>query len=500
MIRSLSNSQSSRCALKVIGLALTLMSSARLSIAADWPMRGLNFTRNAVIPNATGPVNWSLPDRDGDSKNIRWHIKVAGHTGADPVVSNGLVWIGLNLWYPHDPQREEDSSVLACFDEKSGQLLYQYVSPRLPERRPQDWPSTPQCGSPLIEKDRLWFCNNRCEVICLDIAPLLARSGEPKVVWKVDLRAQFSVYPVVAMISRNITHCSVAVYQDFIYVNTTNGKDYRGIPAPDAPSLICFDKHTGVAKWQDNSPGNQILDVQHGSPLVANINGQPQVIMGQGDGWIRSFDALTGKLLWKFDFAEKKIKRGPKVLINRVNNLVAMPVLYEGRIYFACGHDYEYGVSQGRLCCIDPAKRGDLSRVLIDDQGQVAANLNSGLVWEYLGKSNELSEALRCTLTSVVVHKGLVFVTDIEGLFHCVDAHTGKGVWIHSLEGDGLGSPLIVGDKIYATSNTRLAIFKVSRDRELITSYDSNDYIESGLTFANGTLYLMTRNKLFAIQ
>ena len=109
-----------------------------------------------------------------------------------------------------------------CFDERDGKFLYQYVSPRLPEGREVDWPGSSQSASPLIEKDRLWFCNNRCEVICLDIAPLLARTGAPKVVWKVDMPGQFGVVPRAVMIGSNTSHCSIAAYRDLIYVNTTN--------------------------------------------------------------------------------------------------------------------------------------------------------------------------------------------------------------------------------------------------------------------------------------
>ena len=67
-------------------------------------------------------------------------------------------------------------------------------------------------------------------------------------------------------------------------------------------------KDNGQVVWQDNSPGKNILDGQWSSPLVIETSGRAQVVVPQGDGWLRSFEALTGKLLWKFDINAKTSK------------------------------------------------------------------------------------------------------------------------------------------------------------------------------------------------
>ncbi|MDB5389758.1 MAG: hypothetical protein JWM11_5404, partial [Planctomycetaceae bacterium] len=393
-----------------------------------------------------------------------------------------------------------DAGVLMCLDEKTGKVLYQYASPRLPRAEYLlDWPGASQCGSPLIEQDRLWFCNNRCEVICLDIGPLLTRTGKPKVVWKVDIRAEFGVVPRAVMIQSNASHCSVAGYQDLIYVNTTNSKGFKNVPAPNAPSLICFQKMDGKVKWKDSSPGNNLIDVQHGSPLVMQVSGNPQVIMGQGDGWMRGFDALTGEVLWKFDFNLKtlpQVKRMPF----KGNNIVAMPVSHDGRVYFATGVHYELGEVPGRLCCIDPTKRGDISSEIIDSNGKVSPNPASGLFWEYLGANNRTPDLMHAALSSVVIHSGLVFAADTSGVLHCVDAKTGKGIWTHDFMSYPMSSPLIVGNKVYAGAESTFCIFELARQKKVLAEYELDFVLESGPVFANDVLYLMTRDKLTAIR
>ena len=121
-----------------------------------------------------------------------------------------------------------------------------------------------------------------------------------------------------------------------LYIVTGNGVDesHVNLPAPEAPSLVCLDKHTGNVLWTDHSPGANVLHTQVASPLVAEIAGKPQVIVPQGDGWVRVFDALTGELIWEFDlnFKESKWILGGE---GTRNTILATPVLYRNRIYLA---------------------------------------------------------------------------------------------------------------------------------------------------------------------
>src|SRR5262249_29905157 len=136
------------------------------------------------------------------------------------------------------------------------------------------------------------------EVVCLDIGPLRMGTGQPRLRWKLDMRKELRVSPVGAAMTIGST-CSIgASYQGRLYVSTGNGvnPDSGELPAPDAPSLLCLNRDTGKVLWSDRSPGKNIMYSQESSPLVAEIRGRPQVIAAQGDGWVRSFDPLSGKL------------------------------------------------------------------------------------------------------------------------------------------------------------------------------------------------------------
>jgi outer membrane protein assembly factor BamB len=158
-------------------------------------------------------------------------------------------------------------------------------------------------SSPLIEGDRLWLTTNRCEVLCMDIGPLIHGEAAPRELWKRDLIKEFDIFPHVPIMGPP-RPCSIGPScNGRIFVTTNNGvsQDRSKVPKPDAPSLVCLNKDTGEVYWTDNAPGANILETQFSSPTVAQIRGQWQVIVPQSDGWIRAFDPETGKssVRWK---------------------------------------------------------------------------------------------------------------------------------------------------------------------------------------------------------
>src|SRR5262245_43570743 len=301
--------------------------------------------------------------------------------------------------------------------------------------------------------------------------------------------------------------------------------------APDAPSLLCLRKETGEVVWQNNSPGVGILAGQWSSPLVIDAGGHPQIVAAQGDGWIRSFDPPTGKLIWKFDvnFKTSRYELGGR---GTRNTFLATPVYYDGRIYIASGHEPEHGEGRGRLVCIDPTKTGDISGELaVDAAGEPVAvgrnrwldelkgervipNPNSGLVWEYVEHDRnsdgklDFEEQFHRSLSNVAIKDDLLFITDFSGLMLCLDAKTGRVHWTYDLLAAVFSSPLIVGNVVYiADEDGDVALFRLSsdpsvamRDGSALAEINVGNAIHCSPAFANGALYIASRDRLFAIQ
>jgi outer membrane protein assembly factor BamB len=496
-------------ALLPFGVAAPLPQRPRV----EWPMMGRDATRNNVSPEKGAPVEWSV--EAGKLSSIKWVAELGGgNNSASPVVSGGLVWIGTNNAKPHDPNLKEDASVLMCFRESDGKFLWQYVSPRL-DNDQQDLPQGCLNCSPLVEDDRLYFTTNRAEVICLDVGPLRHGRGEPRVLWAIDMRRGYGVSPVGPSCGACAGYlCSLSTsYRGRLYVTTGNGvaEDPRTAPAPDAPSLLCLDRDTGKVLWSDRSPGKDVLHSQWSSPLVVEVKGRAQVIAAQGDGWVRSFDAISGELLWKFDTNPKAAVwkpggRGTK------NYLPATPVFYEGRVYIANGLSEEYGPGVGHLWCIDPARTPanparDLSPVRDNFDPSAAVNKDSGLVWHHGGpvtpgpKKKEREYVFGRTMCNVAIHDGLVIAADLDGYVDCLDARSGRRYWTHDMLANITASPLVVDGKVYVASvDGTVAVLALSREKRLLATNEVDDVIRASPVFANGVLYVATRAKLFAIK
>jgi outer membrane protein assembly factor BamB len=489
---------------------LLLVTTAR---AEDWPMWGRDQTRNMVSPEKNPPTDWQVEVKDREGKivkparNIKWSAELGSRSMGAPVVSNGMVWVGTNNYTPRDPKAKGDASVLMCFRESDGKFLYQYVSPRLPDQV-HDTPGHSMGCPPLIEGDRLWLITNRCEALCLDIGPLRRGAGEPKVIWNVDMAKDFGVFRHCSIMGGGMT-ASAAVHKELVFAVTGNGVDegHVNVPAPKAPSLICFNKNTGKEAWKENSPGKNILREQCATPLVIEVKGKAQIVMPHGDGWLRSFDVETGKLIWKCDANPKDSKyefgdRGTK------SYFMATPVWHDGRIYIATGQNPAHSQEVGWLLCIDPSKQGDIGFELEDKPGKGKPNPNSGVVWRYGGQTTkEDGKRLQRdyyyggTLSNCVVHDGLVYATEIAGYLHCLDAKTGKLYWVHDLRAAVWGSPLWVDGTIYLpTELGEVWVYRHGKEKKEPKKIEMESPIRSSPIFANGLLYIATESRLYAIQ
>jgi outer membrane protein assembly factor BamB len=509
--------------------------------AKDWPQFGGWSHRNNTPDGKNIPDKW-----DTDSgENILWTAELGSQSYGNPVVANGKVYVGTNNYHAYLSRfpKSIDLGVLLCFDEKTGKFLWQSSSTKLPSGLVHDWPDMGICCSPACEGDRLYFVTSRGEVQCLDSegfidgendGPFKSEDNENKneadILWKFDMMGKLGVS------QHNMCSCSILIAGDLLLINTSNGVDesHTNIPAPDAPSFFAMKKATGEVVWTDKSPGRNVLHGQWSSPTHGVIGGQAQAIFGGGDGWLYSFDpagdgAGKSKLLWKFDCNPKSSKYSVSGKSER-NHLIATPVIYDGHVYVGVGEDPEHGEGNGHFWCIDPTKRGDVSPELamgsndkpITDPGdgtrrlqaidtnageKAVANPNSAAVWHYIGedlsgdKKLDFEEEMHRTMGSCAIKDDLLFVADLSGVFHCLDAKTGKSYWNYDMFAASWGSALIVDGKVYAgDEDGEVAVFKLSKEMELINENKCGNSVYSTPIVANDVLYIMNKSKLFAIK
>jgi len=480
---STSRIRTSKSLLFVVAVAVTLGIAYNFASASDpgngdWPMWGGTPDRNMVSNQKGMPTSWDVKT----NKNIKWVAKLGSQSYGNVVVSGGQVYVGTNNEAVRDPKQGGDRGVLMCFRESDGEFLWQHTNEKLAAGRVNDWPFQGVCSSPLVEGDRLYYVTNRCEVVCLDTKGFrdnvndgpykeekLTGQFDADIVWKYDMMEEVGSQP------HNMSNCSPVSYGDMIYICTSNGQDesHVNIPSPKAPALIAINKKTGKKVWEDNSVGDRILHGQWSSPSVGKIGDVVQVVHGQGDGWVRGYDATTGKKLWEFD-CNPKDSVWPKTR----NELISTPVIFDNKVYLANGQDPEHGEGVGHLYCIDATKRGDITQ--------------SGVLWHY--------DKIRRSISTGAIYDGMLFYPDFSGFLHCLDAKTGKVFWVHDMFAAVWGSPMVVDGKVYlGDEDGDIAILAATREKKVIAEINMGSSVYCTPIPANGTLFISNRNQLFAI-
>ncbi len=451
---------------------------AQSESSSDWPMWGGTPDRNMVSPMTGLPAEWDIDTR----KNVKWIAALGSQTYGNPVVSDGMVFVGTNNDALRDPAQAGDRGVLMAFRESDGEFLWQATSEKLPSGMENDWPFVGICSSPLVEEERLYYVTSRCEVVCLDTQGFLDGENDgpykeenltgptnADIIWKFDMIKEVGSFP------HNMTASSPVSYGELIVVSTSNGHDesHENVPSPKAPDIIALNETTGELVWSDDSAAGKILHGQWPSAAVGNIGGVAQVVMGLGDGWVRGYEASTGKKLWEFD-TNPKDAVWPKTR----NTIISTPAIHADRIYIANSQDPEHGEGIGHFYAIDGTKRGDIT--------------DSGRIWHY--------DKIRRTLATAAVHDGLVYLPDFSGFFHCLDAETGEVQWVHDTFAAVWGSPLVADGKVYlGDEDGDVVVLQAGRKEVVLGEMFMAGAVYGSLVPANGALIIASRNQLFSI-
>ena len=445
----------------------------------DWPMWGGTPDRNMVSAMKGLPSEWDVKTK----KNIKWVANLGSQSYGNPVVAGGMVFVGTNNELVRDPKQPGDRGVLMAFRESDGEFLWQQTHVKLESGRANDWPFQGVASSPLVEGERLYYVSNRGVVHCLDIQGFrdnendgpfkdekLTGQSDADVIWSFDMMEQVGSYP------HNMSNSSPVIWGDLIYVSTSNGQDesHVNIPSPRAPAIIALNKNTGELVWEDNSVEDRILHGQWSTPTVGRVGGVLQVISAQGDGWVRGYEAETGKKLWEFDTNPKDA-----VWPRTRNELIGTPVIYEDRVYIGNGQDPEHGEGTGHFYAIDPTKRGDITK--------------SGLVWHF--------DKIRRSISTAAIVDGLVYIPDFSGYFHCLDAKTGQLYWTHDMLAAIWASPLVADGKVYlGDEDGDVVIMAQGKEAKVLTEINMGSAVYASAVPAHGTLFLNNRSQLFAIS
>ena len=366
----------------------------------DWPQWGRTKARNMYTPAKNVPMSFNpgkfkrgTEDIDmATTKNVKWVAKLGSQTYGNPTIVNGRVYIGTNNEAPRDPQHKGDRSILMCLDEKTGDLIWQLVVPKLKSGKVNDWENLGILSSAAVEGDRVYLVTSRCEVICVDAnglangnqgmkdeaqyiagpgsKPATVGSKDADIIWVYDMMDELGVFP------HNAANSSPVVIGNMVYVCTSNGQDWThvNVPSPMSPSFIALDAKTGELKGEDDAEiGENIFHGQWTSPSAGQVGSDWQLFFGGGNGLLYGFgsnpvfdsseDMHFLKKIWWVDTNPKARFEYKYPDPEGPNEINATPVYWNKHVYIAQGQDPEHGEGVGMLVCVDPTKKGDITKI-----------------------------------------------------------------------------------------------------------------------------------------
>jgi len=508
---------------RALAIFTSLLATAALSLADDWPCLGGNdpgrnmYSPEQGLPSQFDPGKCHPNTQEIDvstTKNVKWVVKLGSQSYGNPVAANGKILVGTNNAAPRDPRFTDDRSILLCVNEDSGDFLWQLVVPKLASGKVNDWDYIGLVSSPNVVGEKVYVVTTRCEVLCLNLngqangnhgpftdegqymagpgkPPVKVTSKDADILWRYDVMEELGVFP------HNASNCSVILLGDTLFTCTSNGMDWShvNIPAPRSPSLIALNRNTGELLAEDDAAiGPKIKHSQWSSPSIGTIDGRSEVFLGGGDGVLYAFnpepakegDSTYLKKIWWFDCVPEEYKhdKNGKVIkypaAEGPSEIIATPVFYKNRVYVAIGQEPDHGEGVGRLVCVDATGTGDITQ--------------TGVIWDFKG--------IRRTLSAVSIDSdsGLLFIADFSGFVYCLDAETGKLYWTHDTLAHIWGSTMVADGKVYCcTEEGDMFVFADSKEKKLISQINMGSPVKSTPIVANGTLIVATMTHLYAI-
>lgn len=263
---------------------------------------------------------------------------------------------------------------------------------------------------------------------------MVAMTLEGDIVWDKALTPYTSIQGFSA---------SPILYRSAVIV-PTDGKEHN--------KLTAMHRSTGRILWQVDVPAEH---ESYASATLVHAAGRFQIIL-VGPDHIRSFDPDTGRMIWVCD--------GPAMCY------VAVAVADERTVYATGGY---------------PKKA--MLAIRADGTGNVT---DTHLSWKSDSKASYVPTPL--------LHAGLIYVVNDNGLYRCYQAETGQVLNEKKLEGGFYSSPVLAGDRIYVFNKTGKGyVIRAGKRLDILAENSLPDGVFATPVICDSRLYLRTLKTLY---
>ncbi len=366
---------------------------------------------NGIAYQKNIPESWDGPS----GNNILWKASIPLQGYNSPVIWGNKVFLSGAI---------ANKQEVYCYDANTGNLIWTAVADNIPGSPTTAPAVTGDTGhsAPTVTTDgkKIFAIYSTGDVIAVDM--------NGKRVWAKNLGVPKNHYGYSS---------SLYIYEDKLIIQY----DHRS-----ASKVMALSVNTGEAIWTTERNGK----ISWASPVLVQTNNGVEILL-LTDPFLASYDAKTGKELWRIDCLFGEI--GPSVA-------------YADGIVFATN---EYA----SLVAI---KGGEQPEKL----------------WE---QYDYLSD-----VPSPVATDKYLFLATSYGVVVCHDAKTGELLWEQEFQEGFYSSPILVDNKIYLIDKKGVThIFRPDKEFVSVGKANLGEGVVSTPGFADGRIYIRTDKNLYCI-
>ena len=435
----------------IAGLSIVVFSSITIN-AQNWPsFRGPNAS--GVIEGSKPPITWDVEK----AQNVLWRTAIPGLSHASPIIwdNNIFVITAISSDSKAGFQAKDRGIGLANDDVKHTWMIY-----ALDKRSGKVlWTDKPYEGVPRAKRhvkatqaNSTPVTDGRYVVALFGSEGLAAYDMKGKLLWKQDLGV---LNPGLWDDKESSWghSSSPIIYRDLVIVQADGHKQ---------SFIAAFNLKDGKQAWRVER--NEITSWT--TPTIYQGKDRTELI-ANGGRYIRGYDPLTGKELWRFSDNDTQVK-------------MQAPLIAHDLIYITGGYP------PGRaMYAFRPGAAGDISLKSAEEK-------NTFLAWTS-------SKGSPYTPTPIIYGDVLYVVAD-NGVLSTYDAKTGALIYQQRLPSTFSASPVAADGRLYlASEDGDVFVVKAGRQYELLSRNAMGQPLMATPALSQGMLIVRGENAIYAL-
>ena len=438
--------------MKCLVLLVLLVSSVTIN-AQNWPsFRGPNAS--GVAEGTNPPITWDLEK----SQNVLWKTDIPGLSHSSPIVWGNNIFVITAVSSEARPTfRAKDRGIglanddvshtwmIFALDKRNGRVIWTEKAYEGVPRAKRHVKATQANSTPVTDGRYVVALFGSEGLACYDI--------KGKLLWQQDLGV---LNPGLWDDKESSWgHASSPIiYRDLAIVQADGHKQ---------SFIAAFNLKDGKQAWRVER--NEITSWT--TPTI--YQGKDRVeLIANGGRYIRGYDPLTGKELWRFADNDTQVK-------------MQAPLIANDLIYITGGYP------PGRaMYAFRPGAVGDISLKPGEDK-------NAFLAWT-------TSKGSPYTPTPII-YGDLFYVLADNGVLSTYDAKTGENIYQQRLPTSFSASPVAAHGKLYLSSEDGdVFVVKAGRQYELLSRNTMGQPLMATPALSDGMLIIRSENTIYALS